>query len=142
MSFKSDYIDYVRNVLGVKSIFSNSVLPEAPVEIPLVVYVQDYRSYSTTETDLLHKMLAAVKISAENIQFFDLSENVNAVSQMTIYLTDEMKPGRTLAANEIHTYSARQLLQKPAFKKAAWDELQKVLHFFQQLPGPQARPKK
>ncbi len=141
-NLKKDYIDYVRNVLGVKSIFSNAAEDavnekiEVQPEISLVVFVQDLKSYSPAEKDLLQKMLGAVKISEELTRVLDITEESKFHSQMSVYLTDELILGKGLASNEIHTYSPRTLLLKPAYKKAAWDELQKVLRFFQQETRP------
>ncbi|MBC7421257.1 MAG: hypothetical protein H7328_11065 [Bdellovibrio sp.] len=137
MSSRNDYIDYVRNVLGVKAIFSNEISEQiTPEEIPLLVRVQDFNSYSAEEKDLLTKMLAALKIPNEYSRTFDLAENPNVVCKVAVYLTDELKSMKDLLPNEIHTYSPRVLLHTPALKKAAWDELQKVLRFFQQQPRP------
>ncbi len=140
---KSDYIDYVRNVLGVKSIFSNEVAPAAEIlKVSLLVYVQDFNSYSRAEKDLLEKMLAALKIPPNEIQAIDFNEKFQVEAKVTAYLTDQVagqltgqfKLAHDLAPNEIHTYSPRVLLNNVALKKAAWAELQKILLYFQHLP--------
>ncbi len=134
MSLKKDYIEYVRNVLGIKMIYATQPEETALLQIPLAIYVQDFLNYTTEEKDLLKKMLLAIKMSEKNFVVFDLSESKKVISQMTIYLSDEVNSHQQLAANEVHTYSPRILLKKTALKKAAWDELQKVLHYFQQNP--------
>ena len=138
MSSKKDYIEYVRNVLGVKSIYNEPVV-ESDIasagiqEVTLAVYIQDFNQYTAEEIDLLQKMLAALKISSQEIALIDIADqSIRVNSKMNVFLTDELKLNHQLQPNEIHTYSSRTLLKKPALKKAAWDELQKILRFFQQ----------
>lgn len=129
---KSDYIDYVRQVLGVKTILSNEPTATETLAIPLLVYVEDFKNYLPPEKELLDKMLAALKRSPTDMHILDLNDVITAQAGVTLYLTDELKVGRELAANEIHTYSPRILLKDAGLKKAAWAQLQKILLYFQQ----------
>ena len=133
MSSKLDYLEYVRDVLGIKSLHG---VPQAKVEIPkipIVIYVEDFLNYNTNEKELLHKMLGALKVPLLQMQIFDLKDPVQITYEMRICLTDEKQTRSPIPPNEINTFSPRKLLQNAALKKVAWDDLQKVLLHFQPL---------
>ncbi|MBC7742459.1 MAG: hypothetical protein H7061_09690 [Bdellovibrionaceae bacterium] len=131
MSSKKDYLDYVREVLGVQSLFAMPAVVEPELEVPLIIYVQDYLSYTAAEKNLLQKMLLALKVPLLQMHLLDFNDPKKIKYQIRVCLTDQKPPAGTTDANDIHTLSPRVLLQNTALKKVAWDDLQKVLLFFQ-----------
>ncbi len=131
MSSKKDYIDYVRDVLGVQSLHGLNEMTIQGVEIPLVIYVEDYLTYSSPEKDLLDKMLLALKVPILQMLILDSHDPKNVNYEFRLRLTDEKPSVNPVLPNEIHTFSPRVLIKNAALKKLAWDDLQKVLLYFQ-----------
>jgi hypothetical protein len=126
MSEKQDYFNYVIDVLGVREILLEGHPAESLEQIPLLILVQDYATYSEEEKELLVKMIGAMKIEAQKIAVTDLSQRTVESSQYALYLCDEVGD-ENCPANEIQTYSPRILLQRPELKKPAWSALQKMM---------------
>lgn len=124
MSEKSDYFDYVENVLGVKSIMLN-----AKQNTPLLIAVENLNSYNVEEQDLLGKMVGAIKVDLQRISLVDLSEAEKFQSEFSVYFMNQPSEKQTLK-NTVTTFSPRILLKKAELKKNAWADLQKVLTYF------------
>ena len=124
MSEKSDYFDYVENVLGVKSIMLN---PKQ--DTPLLIAVENLNSYSVEEQDLLGKMVGALKVDLQKISLIDLSEAEKFQSEFTVYFMNQPIEKQS-SKNTVTTFSPRILLKKAELKKNAWTDLQKVLTYF------------
>ena len=124
MSEKSDYFDYVENVLGVKSIMLNR-----KQNIPLLIAVEDLNSYGVEEQDLLGKMVGALKVEMQRISLVDMSEAEKFESEFTVYFMNQPIEKQS-SKNTVTTFSPRTLLKKPELKKNAWTDLQKVLTYF------------
>lgn len=124
MSEKSDYFDYVENVLGVKSVMLN---PKQ--NIPLLIAIEDLNSYSVEEQDLLGKMVGALKVEMQRISLVDMSEAEKFESEFTVYFMNQPIEKQS-SKNTVTTFSPRTLLKKPELKKNAWTDLQKVLTYF------------
>ena len=128
---REDYFEYVGNVLGVKSFYLEPGFDlSMSTHTPLLVVVEDLSTYSAEESDLLEKMVAALKLDASLIKIVDLKNSTTVSSDFKIYFTDrELSVGGT-EANQVSTYSPRVLLKKAILKKQAWNDLQKVIQFF------------
>lgn len=124
MSEKSDYFDFVENVLGVKSIMLN---PKQ--HTPLLIAVENLNSYSVEEQDLLSKMVGALKVDLQKISLVDLSEAEKFQSEFTVYFMNQPIEKQS-SKNAVTTFAPRILLKKAELKKNAWTDLQKVLTYF------------
>lgn len=146
-SAKKDYMDYVSDVLGVKSILLNKELSESREStgilsgtmqvVPLLIYVANLNDYTADENDLLTKMIGALKMAPESIKVISLdilyNETEKFQSNFTIYFLDELNKSngfQVSSENVITTYSPRFLLKNPEYKKNAWNDLQKVITYF------------
>lgn len=127
---RSTYIDYVQNVLGVKTLMRDSDETAAAVaRPPLLVRVQGLTTYNEAEKDLLSKMLAALKIDSALYVVVDAgtADGQAHPGQLILDFADD----RTESADHVLTYSPRTLVQKPELKKVAWADLQRIIAAFQ-----------
>ncbi len=109
----TEYINnYLTNTLGIQTI-----LADVAKNTSTVIYVENLNSYNASETELLEKMIAALKLNLNDFNLLDLSEKGDYSAQ--IILKD--KPEKP---NE--TYSARVLLRQPELKRKAWDDLKRA----------------
>ena len=126
MSEYDDLVSYFKNVLGVSAVLSTSkdanlaaTSAQHRAMRKLTFVIENLAGYSALETDLLNKMIAAMKLDADSFQIVDLVD-IAAISsdagQDYIYLVDQPGSGQT--------YSPRQLIKNPKLKKQAWDFLQ------------------
>ncbi len=130
---RHDYFEYLENVLGIKTILqSRDVETKQPAitTTELLFAVQDYAGYSAEESDLLSKMIAAVKVDPSRLKVCDLQEAKIFQAQCLVVFQDQTQSAPIQAALTVHTFSPRVLLKKPDLKKVAWTELQKVLQHF------------
>jgi len=129
---KVDYFEYLENVLGIKTILQSQVIETgAPiVTIELLFCVQNLHSYTEAETDLLYKMIAAVKVDGSRLKVCDLQEATKFETNCLVIFQDETLNSPVKAGLTIQTFSPRLLMKKPDLKKQAWTELQKVLQHF------------
>jgi hypothetical protein len=128
-----DYFSYLSHTLGIKTLLLDPRSTEQTV--PLLVLVDALSSYSADEKDLLEKMLSALKIPQHQIQIAELSEGVQISALQTLVLCDAPETANSTAVTpttQITTYSPRVLLKKPQLKKTTWEEMQKIILFFQQ----------
>ena len=128
MSEKEDYFNYALNVLGVKSLYLDSVA--APQEsIPLLVTVDSLSTYNLEEKELLEKMVAALKVDVNQIRIVDAEAPIAITYNFLLNFSDS--PNQNLQnTNQLSTYSSRALLKDSSLKKKAWNDLQKVIQFF------------
>lgn len=132
MSEKNDYFDYVANVLGVKSVLLNQDITTLLPVVPLLISIESFATYNSDEKDLLSKMIGALKIDLQLIKVVDLSQSSLFQPEYVIYFLDEPVDNAetNLSAKLIKTYSPRFLLKNPKYKKNVWEELQKVILYF------------
>lgn len=132
---RRDYFEYLENVLGIKTILQSqsSLLSDvSPVLISteLLFCVQNYKTYTAEETDLLYKMIASVKVAPERLQVCDMEDAGRFATQCLVVFEDEVHATNSFpvpAQLTVQTFSPRVLLQKPQLKRQAWIELQKIL---------------
>jgi len=128
MSDPKDYLEYIENVLGVRSVLiSPDAMSTEILAIPLLIAVQDYNSYQVEEKELLGKMIAALKIDPKYIQICDLNHIHEYRPEFQITFAEQVGASQTRL---VQTLAPRVLLKKPELKKQAWDDLQPVIHFF------------
>ncbi len=126
MDDRENYFDYVANVLGIKTVmFDQAEFKNETV--PLLLVVQDLSTYSDPEKELLEKMIAALKMDPKILRLVDLREAATVQRGYTIEFLDEAGVSEGTVRR---VFSPRTLLQKPALKKQAWDDLQKVIRHF------------
>lgn len=123
-----DYFNYLSETLGIKSLLLESATGEQ--QIPLLVLVESLNSYSQDEKELLAKMLSALKIPQEQMKVIDMAEETELSAMQSLILCDS--PDSFNNHETIRAYSPRILLKQPQLKKLAWEEMQKLLLFFQQ----------
>lgn len=127
MNPKEVYLDFVKNVLGVKSIITSA---EERV-MPAVFLVENLSTYTEVEKELLNKMIAAINLEKNNYQVQEFNKNVPPGNcEICILLLDEVTSDLKIHSNQVATFSARKLIQNPDLKRKAWDDLKKVLQFF------------
>lgn len=130
-----DYFEYLENVLGIKTILQSRDVDtkEAAISVTELLFaVQDYVNYSAEESDLLSKMIAAVKVDPSRLKVCDLQQVKNFEVKCLVIFQDQTQLAPIRAPLVVHTFSPRVLLKKPELKKVAWTELQKVLQYFTQ----------
>lgn len=133
MSDLKNYFDFVSQTLGVNSIFFESIAKSAEsVNIKIFFAVESFENYNEEEKELLQKMINAVKIPSENYIIGQLQDAQKNSYACVVYFSDrpDSKFISTDSKIEINTYSPRLLLKSPDLKKATWEDLQKVIHFF------------
>lgn len=125
---KKNYFEFLENVLGIKSVIQESALNKAQFPNTEILFcVESYYTYTSEETELLHKMVGALKLDFSRVMICDLTEKELRVKKISVIFRDQPSKARPGATNVVETYSPRALLKKPEFKKNAWDELQKVI---------------
>ncbi len=134
MTAKKDYLEYLENVLGVKSILSDTLSVPLVTKTDLLICVQDYKTYTAPELDLLQKMISALKVDASRFLVVDLAMGPSIEKTACVFFKDELSAYPFDSELTVQTYSPRVLLLNPELKKAAWTELQKVLQFFASRP--------
>ncbi len=134
------YLTYLEKTLGLKSLLWPSALSDTPSSLqtdaePLAILFLDERPWSSDARELFEKMREAMKVSNQNVEILF----ANQVSPSKIQV-------RSLTAQRVVcfsqnlfdqipadlgfkflTHSPQQLLLKPALKREAWSELQKVM---------------
>ena len=135
MSEKKDYFDYVTNVLGVKSILLNSEHSKPVQDIRLLICVDNFTNYVAEETELLAKMISALKIDLQLIKVVALNDCKNFQSEFAVYFLEDLNQNSADKPNTIRTYAPRFLLKNPKYKKNAWNDLQKVIAYFNNYPS-------
>lgn len=130
---RHDYFDYLENVLGIKTILQSRQAGSENKEneaTELLFAVQDYLTYTAEESDLLSKMIAAVKVDPSRLKVCDSNQLNNYKFQCLVLFQDQIQNFTNQAVLTVQTFSPRVLLKKPELKKVAWTELQKVLQHF------------
>lgn len=127
MDEREKYFEFVTGVLGIKSILLDSTEPTQET-IPLLLLVEGLAGYTKEENELLTKMIAALKMDSEMYRLADLQQAGGVKRAYTVEFLDQTTA--TLTENVQQVFSPRTLLKKPALKKQAWDDLQKVIRHF------------
>ena len=131
MDEREDYFDYVINVLGIKSVFMQPEI--AKTKIPLLLAVENHKTFNAAEKELLEKMISSLKLDLNLIKVFDLADVGDFEFGYKISFLNA--PKSVLADNQMQVFSPRMLLKDASLKKQAWDDLQKVIKYFA-LPRP------
>lgn len=120
------------DVLGIKNLMidQSSQKKDAKSSYVILVLVEDFMGYNAEEKDLLNKMLAALKMDLTLFKVLDSIEEHSNDFKFEIQFLDEV-PNQEIPKNKIITHSPRVLLSEPKLKKQAWDQLQKVIYFYQ-----------
>ena len=127
MDDRENYFDYVTGVLGIKTV----MLDQAEFKnetVPLLLAVQDLSTYSAAESELLEKMIAALKMDPKSLRLVELAQAAAIQRGFTVEFCDQTSGVATSTLQQV--YSPRTLIQKPNLKKQAWDDLQKVIRHF------------
>ncbi len=114
--------NYLTDTLGINSIVSDAAI-KASSSVKYAIGVEDLKSYNNNESELLNKMIAALKIESTEMELFDLAGLSDRIfSKMTkfILLMNEPRNG-----NE--TFSPRVLLVRPDLKRKTWEDLKQFL---------------
>lgn len=126
MNPKEIYLDFVKNVLGVKSI----VTSHEEKTLPALFLVQDLSTYNEAEKELLNKMVAAVGIEKSKYEVIQFEKGMQPSCEICILLLDEVIEDLQTHSNQVITFSPRKLIQNSELKRKAWDDLKKVVQFF------------
>ncbi len=122
------YFKYVRNVLGIKQIFSKNIpLKSASLEnVFVLISVENLKTYNSNENSLLEKMVSALTLDAKQISIMDAKEPAPP-DCYRINLVDTINVDQTNDPRLFITWSPRHLLQNPEHKKEAWAVMQSLL---------------
>ena len=131
MSEKDDYFNYVANVLGIKSLYiENSTAEMSDVSVPLLIRVEGLSTYSAEESDLLQRMVTALKIDLGRIKIVDAQTTFNSSADFVLDFTDSGTTSLEKTNHYLSTISPRTLVKNSALKKQTWNDLQKIIQFF------------
>lgn len=115
------YLNYVKDVLGIKHLFfiGKKRLPR------LLIVVESLNSYTVIENELLQKMIAAMSLDPEAWTLCARDDIEQHSASFVLALSDELLEGPTNAT--VQTYSPRTLVKHPELKKKAWHDIQELL---------------
>ena len=119
---RKNYLNYVKDVLGIKHLFLNSKKSNAK---KLLISVTDLNTYSFKENELLQKMIFALKLEASDFIIIDEKDLNQHEANYFLKLSDVVTD--SASTNVISTYSPRMLLKNTDFKKKAWSDMQSLL---------------
>lgn len=121
--------NFLSDTLGVQSIISdnaNKSSADQAINEKYVIAVESLKSYNSAESELLNKMIAALKIRDSDFCLLEEAELHNVtLGRDSIFILLKDHPSAHNKNNE--TYSARTLLLQPELKRKAWDDLQLFL---------------
>jgi hypothetical protein len=134
------YVEYLEKVLGLKNLIWPAVEPGVQLEPQpganrlAILFIAEH-AWSAPARELFEKMREAMKVPASQVQILFADQvtvpdlQVQALSaERVVCFSDRLF--RQIAVDpevKFQTYGPDQLLQKPALKKEAWAELQKVM---------------
>ena len=122
-----NYLNYVKDVLGIKHLFLTSKILEVK---KLLIAVTDLDTYSAEENKLLQKMVAALKLEPADTVIIDI-KNLNQHSALYfLKLVDELNNDQSSSSDTVCTFSPRALLKNAQHKKKAWADMQGFLSLF------------
>lgn len=126
---RKQFIKYLTDILGIKKIYLEQ---ETVAKVDIIIYVENYGSLSLAESELLKKMIEALKLEQQSIKILDLqNETLNQASLFQIYLVNNpLHMQNKISKNTVVTFSPTILNVKTQFKKEAWNEMQKAIAFF------------
>lgn len=119
---RKNYLNYVKDVLGIKHLFLNSKSSQPK---KLLISVTDLHNYNSVENDLLKKMISALKLNASDFIIVDEKTSDKQDADYFLKLSDTINDN--LSTNTICTYSPRVLLKNAEYKKKAWSDMQNLL---------------
>lgn len=120
-----NYFQYIKDVLGVKSV----LLERVEIVSPWGVYIEDYPLYNKNEKDLLLKMLQAVNLSENDYKIYDINSLEQTKYQHQNVFCFFNQPENHSSTYK-STFSPRTLLVRTDLKRAAWDVMKS--HFLGQ----------
>lgn len=123
-----DYMNYLKETLGLKELKSeelNASLSESVTsEYHWVFVIENYSQYTTSEKELLTKMVKALNLELKHCMFADqIDQNQEWPLNKIYYFLDSPKLNQAFLNNQ--TYSPRTLIKEPQLKKAAWESMKK-----------------
>lgn len=125
---KKDMIKYFSEVLGVNKVHVES---NSTSSVELLILVENYQQISAAESELLTKMIEALKLEEKPTQIVDLNAVNLPSSNYQMYLVNNPKQMQhKISSSSLVTYSPQILNVKTQLKKDAWTEMQKVIYFF------------
>ena len=119
-----NYLDYVKDVLGIKHLF---FISKKLVSKKILIVVSDLDTYNPEENALLYKMVTALKLEQTDMSIVD-SKNLNHYSaQYFLKLVDYVTESEKNSSDAVYTLSPRSLLKNAQHKKKAWADMQDFL---------------
>ena len=115
------WFDYLKNVLGVKQV----MLPEtlSSEASPKLMFVLPH-SPSPAESEMLSKMILAMKLKSEDVQILLVNEFLPTNSLVVAFTDGEKLNSHT---NIHYTHSLSRLMNNPGLKKETWALLQQIM---------------
>lgn len=108
-----NYLSYLTDTLGLKNILTEG----AENSSTYLVLVENLSSYQQPESELLEKMMSALKLTVP-VRLLDLSTSELDQNSHIVLKENPEK--------ENETYSPRTLLRHPEFKRKAWDDMKRI----------------
>lgn len=128
------YIDYVQNVLGVKSILHSA--PQAAEQVQTaeaaasLIYFVLETEMKAEERELFDKIVAAIKLTAQDFRV--VLASALAQGEWAVVMSSNPLEAQKLLidlspAKTLFTYSPKALLAKPELKREVWENLKKFM---------------
>lgn len=119
-----NYINYVKDVLGIKHLF---FISKNPADKKLLIVVTDLETYSLEENKLLEKMVSALKLEQADLSIVDHKNLTQFSARYFLKLVDDITDGEKNSVHTVYTFSPRALLKNAQLKKKAWADMQEFL---------------
>ncbi len=114
-----DYLNYVKDVLGIEHLF---FIDDQLTAKKIVISVVDFNLFSAAERELLEKMISALQLDSKSFIVIDSSDLALYQPEYLLKLSSVITTGHS--PNTVETYSPRLLLTSPELKKTAWSDMQ------------------
>lgn len=121
---KQDYIQYLRQVLGISQVLVDQKTDLIPQR--LIVWVEDLNVFSKQDQELLFNMLSAMKIDKNDIAIFNLQQKSEIASRLKSSCI-QFELVRNPIDKASQTFSPQMLHDNKQLKSEAWTFLQQMI---------------
>ena len=117
-----DYLNYAKDVLGIKHLF---FIGTQVTSKKVVISVVDLKKFSEPEHELLNKMISALNLDSQTTVVIDACDIQLYMPQFLLKLS--LTIALDQPENCVETFSPRLLIGNPDLKKHAWSHMQTFL---------------
>jgi hypothetical protein len=119
------YINYLKNVLGIKQVLQGS--EPQPLKPRIAIWVENLEKFSDADRALFNNMISAMKIPASDMQVRDLSLKSSETFPIEFELVMNPDPAKP------QTFSPQMLHEQKQLKAQVWTFLQMIMHKYSSL---------